>query len=100
MKHVVAAALVAFATPALAHPSPDVAACLEFADLGKAIAKARDAGYSDADVLNVLLESGLFEQSPRFTYRIVEEIFSLNATPEQIREAGFLGCMEALSDGD
>ena len=43
MKHVVVAALVAFATHTIVNSSPDVAACLEFADLGKAIAEARDA---------------------------------------------------------
>ncbi len=100
MKHVtLAAALVSsIAAPAFAHskPDPDVSFCLSYAELGKGIAKARDAGYDEATVLNALLRGGLFDAAPQFSYRIVREVFESPLGPEEIREAGFINCMEAM----
>ena len=89
---------IAAATPALAHPDPVVEACLDFADLARSVAIARDAGYDEAAVLNVLIKSGLFEKSPGLSYRVVREVFESPYGPEDIREAGFMSCMEALRD--
>ena len=86
------------ATPALAHSEPDpvVEFCLSFAELGKGIAIARDRGIKEVDVLNLLLAEGLFEGSPKINYRIVREVFESPLGPEEIREAGFINCMEAM----
>ena len=100
MKSKLIASLFIAATPAIAHPDPTVAACLDFADLARSVAIARDDGYDEADVLNVLIKSGLFDKSPGLSYRVVREVFESQYGPEEIREAGFMSCMDALRDGD
>jgi len=86
------------ATPVLAHsePNPALDFCLGFAELAKAIAIARDRGVDEAAVLNLLLDEGLFEQAPKLSYRVVREVFESPLDPEEIRETGFLNCMEAM----
>ena len=98
MKYAIITLAMLSAPTAAAHPDADVEACMNFANFGSAIAEARDAGYSQADVMNIILKTDLWKTRPQFAYRVVDEVFMSELPPAELKAVAFTNCMAIMAD--